>query len=202
MAIIKKADMNREFTQVVARYMAQGMEFHLEAMNGHQGEDGKVALTDGKDVYMIYLHHEIEGADFTRYLDVEKLTVETHPIQQGTWQTYWLGKGDVVEETTWYRISNRREDVYVESLEEAQRIHELQIARWEDSDGYRCNWKTVSYNREVVKKVVMAKTGRKRVNEENIVRVEKHSHSHNYWKIVTMFAGRQKDIYVKAQEVA
>lgn len=201
MAIIKKADMNREFTQVVARYMAQGMEFHLEAMNGHQGEDGKVALTDGKHVYMIYLHHEIEGVDFTRALDVEKLTVEKQDIIQG-YGTYWLGKGDAVEEITWYRVSNRREDVYVDSLEEAQKIHELQMARWRNSDSYCKNWEAVKYDLEVAKKVVMAKTGRKRVNVENIVRVEKHLGIANYWKIVTMFAGRQKDIYVKAQEVA
>ena len=200
MAIIKKADMNREFTKVVARYMAQGMEFHPEAMNGHQGEDGKVALTDGKNVYMIYLHHEVEGADFTRILDVEKLTIERYDIQQGPWQIYWLGKGDVVEETVWYKINERREDVYVKSLEEAQRIHELHMARWRNSDGCRPNWEAVRYNREVFKKVVMAKTGRKRVNEENIVRVEKHTKCH-YWKITTMFAGKQKDIYVKAQEV-
>ena len=200
MGIVKMADMQKRFTEVVNQYLARGLEFELEAMRGSQGEEGKVALADPDKncVYIIYLHGEMDNSLDLDFTDRMVLTVGMYPKHRPGW-SYWLGGEDmtVVYEEEWYRISRDMDGrpVYVADARDAQDVINLRRSRRKARGGWTPEFHPMCFKPETIINLVKAKTGRKRVNHENIVQVEKHR-DRNYWKVTTMFNGTKKTILI------
>lgn len=193
MAIIKMEGLNKRFTEVVAQYMAQGLTLNANAMSGSQGEMGKVALANDKHVYMIYLHEEDIGK-WTDMHEVVKLTVELFVRDKSdlvsNFHTYWLRKGETVYEEIFHQIAENRSagKVYVTTEEEWKQSRDKQMERLENKDSHFGSMKEVPYDVETIISVIKSHTGRKRVLEENILKVTRHTKS-NCWHIDYMFSG-------------
>ena len=195
MAIVKLADINRAETELVRKYLAMGLEMDINAMSGTQGEKGKIALADDKNVYFIYVNDTYVGDDFLTRCDVTKVIVERHDRDKrdliDTWHTYWLGKGEVVEETIFYKLlRGRGGQAYTTDEKEARQAIEKHCSRYDNHDYGWTKWKKFEhFKMETAINIVKARTGRKRVARENIIGVEKRV-GENTWKISYMFSGK------------
>lgn len=206
MSIIKMEDLNSRFTALVAQYISKGLTLNLNAMSGTQGELGRIALADDKVVYFIYMNSQYIRED-NNYYDTMNIKVEMFVRDRrdllNDWTTYstiWLGKGELVYEEVYYEIADSQNcKVWVDSIEECDRIHELQYTR-RKARNYDWNggWKRVNkYNANTIIEIIKKKTGRKRVHTENIVKVEKWR-DENKWSISYVFSGHIGVFTVKA----
>lgn len=199
MAIIKMEGINKRYTEVVAQYIAQGLTIDAEAMRGSQGEIARVALANEKNVYIIYLHEESIGRLFDGH-DVAQITVEmfVREANEDAFTIYWLGKGETVYEETFHQVSDgRRRGGKIWTDDEAEWMQS-----WDKQTDRAKNWGPsfgrdveVKYNAETVISVIKARTGRKRVAQENIVKVTKRT-DRNSWNIQYMFSGRKNSLTV------
>lgn len=200
MAIVKFEAINKAMTEMIKKYLGYGLELDVNAMSGTQGERGKVALADHDNVYLIYVDHDYTEGDWASRHDVMKITVERHDRSLSdlidTWHTYWLGKGEVVEEIIFHQLPGyKNEKAYTTDEAEWQAAHDKNWSRFENRESRYDNWHKVNFKMDKVIEIVKAKTGRKRVARENIISVEKRSNE-NYWRINTMFNGKNGTVAV------
>lgn len=199
MAIVKFEAINQAMTEMIKKYLGYGLELNVNAMSGTQGERGKVALADDKNVYFIYVDHDYTEGDWMTRHDVMKITVERHDRDRrdliDTWHTYWLGKGEVIEEIIFHELPSRGYDkAYTLDEAEWQAAHDKNWSRFENRERMD-SWHKVNFKMDKIIEIVKVKTGRKRVAIENIVSVEKRS-DENYWRINTMFNGKNGTVAV------
>lgn len=167
--VIKREELDKKFTEAVAKYMSKGMFIATQSMNGHQGEEGKVDLTDGKNTYRVLMYRDSEMFQGIFIIEVRKYD---EYVKRGM-HTLWNGEGELVETVCKvYEIETRgRENVYVETEEEAKAIRELQLERYRGFGNY---WRELEYfNADRVAKAVRAtgKHGYKRVKASDIGKV-------------------------------
>lgn len=202
MAIVKFEAINKAETELVKKYLSMGLELDINAMSGTQGEKGKIALADDKNVYFIYTDHDYSGGDILNRHAITKVVVERHDRDRrdltNDFHTYWLGKGEVIEEIIFHEL-NRYSDNTVYVTDEAE-FNEIQKKHRERRSNKRRNswkdWNKVHYNANTIINIIKAKTGRKRVTEENIVDVEKHCKENNYWRITIVFNGKNSSFSI------
>jgi len=168
--IIKRTDMDKMFSQTVARYMADGMWINTESMSGSQGEVGKIDLTDGVNVYRVLFTNSLDWTtDFGAYksmIQVRKYEVTEH--------TLWNQDGEVVEVVleSWELGNN---GAFTTDFNEACKSFEKRIARYR----VKGNSTEVSFNADKIAEVVRktGKYGYKKVKAEDITKVSKHFNS-------------------------
>lgn len=212
MATLKMAELNVRFTQVVNNYLNQGYRFNVSAMSGHQGEIGKVMLTNGEYTLAVYMHEEsVEDENpELRWEREVRLTVEQFKdsgnYDRNIGTDYWLGKGIVIEEQHYYRISERGRvaNIYTDSKEELIKVHNIHTSRMKarfdaerKAERKELNIKNAQAMAKIIA-IVANKTGRKRVNTENIRKVEKRMWRNGEFKfyITTMFNGKEITVNV------
>ena len=126
---MKRNELDREFTRIVAEMLAKGFQITTSSMNGTQGELAKVDLTDGSEIYRVYLHRESDFRYNLRYHNNIVLTVGKIPadkVPHRNWDaTIWLRDLETVFESTWVEIAP---DWFVDEVE-AQRIETIASAR-------------------------------------------------------------------------
>lgn len=170
--VIKREELDRKFTEAVARYMSKGLFIATASMCGHQGEDGKVDLTDGKVTYRVLAYRESGICEPDQYVIEVRKYDEYVTGSMGS--TLWNDKGELVETVCRvYGISLHGKGVYVEDEEEAKAIRELQLERYKGWGNY---WEELAhFDAEKVAKAVRAKDkyGYKRVKAREIERVER-----------------------------
>ena len=195
------AQLETRFTEVVASYVARGLRLDTNAMSGSQGEIGKVALTDGKMTYMIYLNRDyvtIDGEDDSLWnrADAVKLIVEMGNRKAGCLATFWLGDKEhtVVQQEVWYIIGHHN-NYFTDDVEDYKAIRKIRTER--HLARHTAEKVTVQLPVDKLVAIVKAKTGRKRVYAENIGKVERwHSTYTQGWKIITMFNGKEQVVTV------
>lgn len=105
-------DINKRFTEVVTEYIAKGYYFNVASMAGHQGEVGKVDLTDGKEIIRILLD---SFADHDEYIDgitliVGRVGVEdmrgTRPNSSTKFDTIWNNHLEIISEEKFYQVGS------------------------------------------------------------------------------------------------
>ncbi len=114
---MKFEEINRRFTEVVTEWIAKGYTFNLSTMAGHQGEIGKVDLTDGKEVIRILLdrfgsplnkigddYFSLEGIK----LIVGKVTDPVTPNSSDEWQTVWNSRLEIIFCEEFYMIGTSK----------------------------------------------------------------------------------------------
>ena len=129
-SLLGKSDISRIFTSKVAEFLADEFSFYF--YGGSQGEEFKVSLTndDGKTVYIIYVHKELEcfGDKWSERADTISVTCEKFvDVYDG--KTLWLGRGDVIFNVKWYEISDRK-GKYVDNIEDYIAIENIRNERW------------------------------------------------------------------------
>lgn len=134
--VIFEADIEKVFSEKVQEYMEKGFTIHVGSMCGSQGEIAKVDLSDGTDVYRVYLYSDMarDNEHKLKTYDVCVLAVEKHEGKANTnlrgYDTIWNGRGEVVEKITWFKVSDR---AYVSS-EEIKEISALRWKRWKSRE--------------------------------------------------------------------
>ena len=133
--IFKVKELNEKFTEVTNKYLAQGMKFNVGTMAGHQGEIAKIDLTDGKDVYRIAMDSKsVHPEDWKYTFDAVIITVEKFEDADDStmlrpFDTLWSGRGQQVEQYTWYRIGYREDGAYTDDYDFAKECLDLQRER-------------------------------------------------------------------------
>lgn len=171
--VIKREELDKKFTEAVMKYMNKGLFIATSSMSGHQGEEGKIDLTDGKSTYRVLMYKTHKRFQGVIIIEVRKYD---EYVTRGM-HTLWNDEGDLVETVfTAYEIQIRGcgDNVYVETEEEAKKISDLQLERYIRSDTYYWN-KLLSFNAETVRDAVRAtgERGYKRVKKADIVKVER-----------------------------
>lgn len=176
--IIKRQELDKKFTEAVMKYMTDGMFISTRSMCGHQGEDGKVDLTDGKSTYRVLAYTTHEKFQGVYVIEVRKYD----EYVTRSMQTLWNNEGELVE--TFYKayeIETHGESVYVESKEEAKAVQKLQGERWRRYD--ENYWRTLNgFDAETVASAVRAtdRRGYKRTKAGDIVKVERRCDTAQY----------------------
>lgn len=176
--VIKRKDLDKKFTEAVAKYMSKGMWIATQSMNGHQGEEGKVDLTDGKNTYRVLAYKQHEMFQGIYVIEVRKYDGY---VTNGM-HTLWNDKGELVETVCrMYEIETRGRggNVYVETKEEAKKIKDLQIDRYK---GFGLGWKEIRFDADAVAEAVRATNthGYKRIKGTDIVKVERRADKAKY----------------------
>lgn len=132
---MKFAEINKKFTEKVAEYIGKGYTINAATMNGSQGEIAKIDLTDGVDIVRIMLY---KGRHSRCFYDVIELTVRIAwrspsivPNSSDTWGTLWHDKCDVIYSEEFCKVSNRGNDDWYVSREDAEKAYEKMIGRYE-----------------------------------------------------------------------
>jgi hypothetical protein len=105
---VKRTDINKEFTALVNTFIKEGYTF-APTMSGHQGEEMKVDLDNGKETVRIRLERENwHDYDAKFYADGLELIVEIFDrIGKGSFDTLWSGKGKEIFRNAYYAVSDR-----------------------------------------------------------------------------------------------
>jgi len=199
MAIVKFNAINQAETAMIKKYLGFGLELDINAMSGTQGEKGKVALADNDNVYLIYVDRGSSDDDLFRSHAVTRLIVEKQTRDRrdmkDDWHTYWLHKGEIIEQIEYHQLPGSNEDAYTTDIEEWQAIHDKNWSRYENRHPRCDSWKKVNYDLATIIEIVKNRTGRKRVAQENIIEVEKRYYE-NRWRISVMFNGKKSSIVI------
>lgn len=170
--IIKREDLDRRFTETVAKYMNKGLFIATSSMTEHQGEEGKIDLTDGKSTYRVLMYKTFQHAQFQRVIIIEVRKYDEY-VTRGM-HTLWNDKGELIDTALKMYEVEGCDNVYVETEEEAKAIRKLQLERYKKyNDSY---WRELpKFDVTKVRDAVRAqgKRGYKRVKRADIVRVER-----------------------------
>ena len=180
--VFGRNDISIVFTQKVNEMLSQGFVFCFD--RGAQGEEGKVCLTNdgGKTVYVFYVYKEYESITENRwdrsrviYIIGEKF-VKRFPDD-----TLWLGKGEKFYEAKWFCIDERK-DVYVENVQFAKEISEIESVRFDRKLKSRDETVTF-YDRkkfEIAVSILNKRDGYKSLKVRHVAKIEKRNDSKYY----------------------
>ena len=189
-----RQEISEEFTKIVSDYLANGfIFFYSRASGGTQGEELKADLSNdgGKTVYRVWLFTDRESRDgeeskWWDAFNVIKIVVKKYNGADGT---FWVSKGELVFEKTFYQINERcrtDSEVYCEDKEDGEAIKDKR------NDRQHNNY--VSDNKELPEKYfrlamkcVRKKAGWKSQQLKNVTRLFKtkdgyqiHFNNHRY----------------------
>lgn len=128
---MKMNEIYKVFTEKVNEYIQRGYYIHASSMKGHQGEVGKVDLSNGKELIRVWLSSECSKSWLSDSPDVWHGDILV--LRVGKWNypasdadrgcTTWMSDFEIIEEIIYYAISPKW---YLDNLEEAlktQTIH-------------------------------------------------------------------------------
>lgn len=185
--ILLARDIEKAYTDKINEYIARGMWVNVNTMSGTQGETAKIDVTDGESIYRIRLNRDYfnsrDGEEFTSrteaiVLTVEKFKNEGRGLCDG-FAILWAGKGEIVEEKTWYVISDRRMTAFVESIEDLKEITKIKDDRFEFTCG-RTVAVTDPVRLALIYKLVKKQKGYSSVTKKSIQKVVKYRNGNRY----------------------
>ena len=133
--VVLRADIDRAFTEVIGKYIANGYITYTATMGGSQGEIGRIDVTNdgGKTVYRIRMDKDYNAklnAD-DKYGYYKAIVVEVRKYVNGVdfnHTTIWNDKGTVVENYVWYEV--RDDKVFTTDKEFVREVGAKRTARW------------------------------------------------------------------------
>ncbi len=138
-------DINKRFTEIVMEYTAKGYYFNVATMAGHQGEIGKVDLTDGKQIIRILIERYFEYEQGIAGIEGIRIAVGRVPnsekIQPNGTEilgTIWNNHLEIITEEVFYQLgrTGRNGDRCYGTYSEACAAQEKQINRWRNKQQY------------------------------------------------------------------
>ena len=133
---MKFVEINKRFTEKVMEYLNKGWIINTSSLSGHQGEIGKVDVTDGKQIIRILLERKCGYRVDSIVLTVGRSTEDVIPNKDDNWSTIWNSRLDIISQEIFYQIGERDSDWYG-TLEEKSRVQEVRNTRYRNSNkGY------------------------------------------------------------------
>ena len=178
--IIRRAEINRRFTQIVGEYIQEGYVINTETMRGSQGEEGKVDLTKGEGIIRVLMQeHSVGLGTYELVISVLKFT-----DWRDRW-TLWNQEGEEVWSIKFY-VLNKGKGIYTDDedgVREALKLHRTRALRKGFDDRYDASKKNVL-------KIVRRHKGYGRVQESEIWSIRKNGEGYT-----VQFRGK-KDIKI------
>lgn len=132
---MKYADINRQFTEIVAGYLKAGYTFNTATMGGSQCEIARVDLNDGKNVIRILLQSFFCKDDFFNdgyeiIVGSTRSTIGANQPPENAAGTIWNNRLDVVYRREFYEICKRNGyAVWFGNRDEAISASNVRVAR-------------------------------------------------------------------------
>ena len=118
---MKRSDIDRKYTELVAGLLGRGYQIHTATMNGSQGEEAHVDLTDGKEILRVLMETQM-GWDCYGNITTIRVGKSTDPAGH----TIWNNHLDTRFEISYARITP---DFYT-TVEEGRRMASVRLARY------------------------------------------------------------------------
>lgn len=151
---MKYIEIEKLFTETVAKFLADGGTFHTASMPGHQGEIAKVDFQKNGDVIRVMLRKDVDPLD-REYMEISiRRYAGKAARSRYLGLTLWNDDGEVLESRKYYKVAK---DWFVGSEEEFGKIRRKRNERHDASRifdrklGERCNriaWRWVKRNRK------------------------------------------------------
>ena len=204
--IVKMKEINAKFTEVVSKYLAEGMTINVNTMNGSQGEIAKVHLTDGKSIYVVEIATDYNRDDKWHSFDTLALRVEKFDVKlenaHRAYTTLWRGNGEEIEKIEYFKIE---EGVYTDSLAEIREIGEKQLKRWQSKDPMRNRDTMEIYIRpahmETIVEMCRRHRGYSRIAKKNIEKIVKITNGFGNVSYKVVFLNDKDALVIKRREV-
>ena len=194
---MKYVEINKKFTEAVAKYMMKGYHINSNTMGGSQGEIAKIDLTDGNEVIRILLdknHEHIQVGEkkydresvetvtliIGKVVYLNDMTIDTDCVF-GT--TIWNDSLETIEEYKFYMIIEDRKsgnDEYSDNYDEVVEIYRKRNYRmWhrpytQTTKRIVDRWNKNDEVIELVKPIIRRKLGIKRVVADKVEVMQLH----------------------------
>ena len=99
---MKFVEINKRFTEKVMEYLNKGWIINTSSLSGHQGEIGKVDVTDGKQIIRILLERKCGYRVDSIVLTVGRSTEDVIPNKDDNWSTIWNSRLDIISQEIFY----------------------------------------------------------------------------------------------------
>lgn len=148
-------DIEAIFTEKVNEYIQKGYVFSPATMSGHQGEIGKVDLRNEHEIVRVLLTSERDYRADTHTIvltigRVERKERRGHEFDT-MGPTVWNNRLDIIEQRTFYTISER-DEVFTEDHDEYEAVVKKQKARLHE----RYSKKTKRFTSDAMRKAVLS----------------------------------------------
>lgn len=170
---LKFADINKRFTEIVAEYLANGYYINTATMAGHQGEVGKVDLTDGTKVVRVLLDSFNDEENFC--IEGLKIIVGeaegAAPNKKEWGGTIWNNRLKVLEVECFYMVAkNRRTGALYGTREQAETAEGLRCARYISKQARQTENIIKKYPKamELAKRIIRREFGTKRIQQDDV----------------------------------
>lgn len=146
---MKYIEIEKLFTETVAKFLADGWKFHTKSMAGHQGEIAKEDFQKNGDVIRVLLRSDMDSLECS-YMEIE---TRRH-AGKAEKSVIWNNDGEILESRKFYQVDD---DWFVDSEEEFEKVRRKRNERRNASKifdrklGERCNriaWRWVKKNRK------------------------------------------------------
>lgn len=163
------SDIRKQYTAKVSEYLAKGYEICIETMSGTQGEMAKVDFVKDNEII------EVRLDEVHRYREHDRIVITVEKYErperlESRWTTLWIGKGETIEEISFYKVDEKGK-YFTSSLEEIEEIKNKKYARWEMR--YSRDRKELAFNPETIVRIARNHAGFKRTKADDIYKVTK-----------------------------
>ncbi len=100
---MKYVEIEKLFTETVAKFLTDGWTFHTASMTGHQGEIAKVDFQKNGDVIRVLLRKDMDPLG-RRYMEIETRRHAGKVVGLLSWDTIWNNDGEVLESRKFYQV--------------------------------------------------------------------------------------------------
>lgn len=202
--LINRRYINDVFTGLVNTYISEGYIFS-PSMSGHQGEEMKVDLDNGKETVRIRLERG-NASDYNEglYVDTLEIFAETFDkVCKDSWDTLWSGKGNQLYHVVYYKVS---EKMYTDDaqfiLDRQAKRHERYKSRERKNTVY--DYLNSRLAHEIALKFVRRQPGGKTKRLEDIVSVyrEWNRAGKAYYSVYVQSGSNIKTFYMRTKNPA
>lgn len=177
--LLKREDIEREYTKKISEYLGQGYVVNLASMNGTQGEEAKIDLRKGNEVLRIYLDKsalyptKTEGKEkYLSYVDALSLIIKRY-VEDGDFysDTLWLKDGEeIYRKDYYYVVKNRKKggEILVDTVDEILRIQDIQYKRRANRRQETVIYFLSDKAKEFARRVIAKRSTYKRISNQDI----------------------------------
>ena len=169
---MKYADINRRFTEIVAEWLTKGYTINTATMNGSQGENAKLDLTDGKKIVRILVARFSEHAANVEGIEIvagEATDAKVIPNGSDNWATIWNNNLKVLQRERFFKMGeNQFGDVQYGTEVEAKAAAELRFKRYIAKKITRKHEITSDKAVDIAKRIIRREFGVKRIIEADV----------------------------------
>lgn len=186
---MKFIDINKRFTEIVSKYLANGYQFNTATMGGSQGEVAKVDLTNGTEIIRISLDtfHTYDDMCLEGYRIEIGLSTDNLVPNSSSDKTLWSSHMNVIEIEEFYKLyAISYDDVVFGTREEAAMISTKKSDRWSRKQVRKEEYTPSDDAIAIAKRIIRKQFGCRRVTESDIKLVKSNGkytvryRSHSY----------------------